>query len=127
MLDDNDFTEDREAFVAAGAEIAGHTAHIAATAFTAEEVATGLGISASRVRQKRLAGELWAIADGQSWVFPVLQFTVLRSAEVPPGTANTARRNTFGRRVRGSRSATITSTIFAASGAAHDLTLTSFS
>ena len=74
LLDDSDFTEDREAFVAAGAEIAGHTAHIAATAFTAEEVATGLGISASRVRQKRLAGELWSIADGQSWVCPVLQF-----------------------------------------------------
>lgn len=26
------------------------------------------------MRQKRLAGELWAIPDGQSWVFPVLQF-----------------------------------------------------
>lgn len=74
LLDDADFTEDREAFVAAGAEIAGHAAHLAVTAFTAEEVATGLGIGASRVRQKRLAGELWAIADGQSWVFPVLQF-----------------------------------------------------
>jgi len=40
----------------------------------AEDVASGLKISASRVRQKRLARELWAIADGQSWVFPVPQF-----------------------------------------------------
>ena len=74
LLDDADFTEDRDAFVAAGAEIAGETAHLAVTAFTAEEVASGMGISASRVRQKRLAGDLWAIPDGQTWLFPVLQF-----------------------------------------------------
>lgn len=74
LLDDADFAEDRDAFVAAGTEIAGHRAHLAVTAFSADEVATGLGVSASRVRQKRLAGELWAIPDGQTWVFPVLQF-----------------------------------------------------
>jgi hypothetical protein len=74
LLDDADFPEDRDAFIAASTEIAGHTAHLAVTAFTADEVADGLGISASRVRQKRLAGELWAIPDGQTWLFPVLQF-----------------------------------------------------
>ena len=47
---------------------------MAVTAFNAEEVAAGLGITASRVRQKRLAGELWAIPDGKTWVFPVMQF-----------------------------------------------------
>ena len=56
LLDDADFAEDRDAFVAAGTEIAGHRAHLAVTAFTADDVATGLGVSASRVRQKRLAG-----------------------------------------------------------------------
>jgi len=74
LLDDADFAEDRDAFVAAGTEIAGHRAHLAVTAFTADEVSTGLGVSASRVRQKRLAGQLWAIEDGRTWVFPVLQF-----------------------------------------------------
>jgi hypothetical protein len=74
LLDDTDFTENRDALLAAGTEIAGHVAQLAVTAFTAGEVASGLGVSASRVRQKRLAGELWAIPDGQSWVFPVLQF-----------------------------------------------------
>jgi hypothetical protein len=74
LLDDANFAEDRDAFVAAGTEIAGHSARLAVTAFTADEVATGLGVTASRVRQKRLAGELWAIPDGQTWVFPVLQF-----------------------------------------------------
>ena len=74
LLDDADFPEDRDAYIAAGTEIAGHAAHLAVTAFTAEEVRSGLGISASRVRQKRLAGELWAIPDGQTWLFPILQF-----------------------------------------------------
>lgn len=74
LLDDANFPEDRDAYLAAGTEIAGFAAHLAVSAFTAEEVANGLGVSASRVRQKRLAGKLWAIPDGQSWVFPVLQF-----------------------------------------------------
>lgn len=74
LLDDANFPEDRDAYLAAGTEIAGFAAHLAVSAFTAEEVANGLGVGASRVRQKRLAGELWAIPDGQSWVFPMLQF-----------------------------------------------------
>lgn len=74
LLDDAGFDVDPDALIAAGTEIAGHTAHLAVSAFAAEEVAIGLGVSASRVRQKRLAGELWAIPDGQTWVFPVLQF-----------------------------------------------------
>lgn len=74
LLDTANFPEDREAFLAAGTETAGHVAHLAVTAFTTDEVATGLGITASRVLQKRLAGELWAIWDGQIWVFPALQF-----------------------------------------------------
>lgn len=74
LLDDAEFREDPEAYLAAVAEIAGRVGHLAVTAFTTEEVASGLKISASRVRQKRLAHELWGIADGQSWVFPVPQF-----------------------------------------------------
>ncbi|WP_396908257.1 helix-turn-helix domain-containing protein [Mycolicibacterium sp.] len=74
ILDSADFPEDRDAFLAAGTDIAGHVAHLAVTAFTTEEVAAGLGVSASRVRQKRLAGELWAIPDGQGWLFPMMQF-----------------------------------------------------
>lgn len=74
LLDDAEFREDPDAYLAAAAEIAGRVGHLAVTAFTSEDVASGLKISASRVRQKRLAHELWAIADGQSWVFPVPQF-----------------------------------------------------
>lgn len=74
LLDDADFREDPRAYLAAGADIAGHLGRLAISAFTAEEVAAGLKISASRVRQKRLARELWAIADGQTWLFPISQF-----------------------------------------------------
>lgn len=74
VLDDAEFREDPDAYLAAATDLAGRVGHLAVTAFTAEDVAAGLEISASRVRQKRLARELWAIADGQSWVFPVPQF-----------------------------------------------------
>ncbi len=74
LLDDADFREDPQAYIRAAADIAGHLGHLAVTACTPAEVETILGITASRVRQKRLARELWAIPDGQSWLFPVAQF-----------------------------------------------------
>lgn len=73
-LVDANFPEDRQGFLGAGAEVAGHVARLAVTAFTAAQVAAGLGVTAYSVRQKRLAGELWAIPDGTTWVFPALQF-----------------------------------------------------
>ncbi|MBD0323560.1 MAG: hypothetical protein ICV72_09270 [Aldersonia sp.] len=76
LLDDAEFREEPDANLPAAAELAGRVGHLAVTAFTAEEVASGLKITASRVRQKRLARELWAIADGQSWVFPMPQFEI---------------------------------------------------
>jgi hypothetical protein len=74
LLDDADFGEDAEAYVAAGAEIAGHAGRLAVTALTSAQVRAALGLSDSRVRQKRLARELWAIPDGQTWLFPISQF-----------------------------------------------------
>jgi hypothetical protein len=74
LLDDADSGENRDALVATAIEITAYQAHLVATAFTADDVATGLEVSVSDVWQKRLAGELWAIHDGNTWVFPVLQF-----------------------------------------------------
>lgn len=74
LLDSVGFTEDRQALIAASIEAAGHAARLTVTAFTAAEVAAGLGISDAELRQKKLDRRLWAIPDGQSWVFPVLQF-----------------------------------------------------
>jgi hypothetical protein len=74
LLDESDFREDPDGYPAVGADIAGQLRRLAISGFTGEEVAAGLKISASRVRQKRLARELWAVADGQSWLFPISQF-----------------------------------------------------
>lgn len=74
LLDDAGFIDEPADFAAVGTQTAGHLAQLTTTAFTAEEVADGLRISASRVRQKRIAGALWAIDDGRSWLFPVPQF-----------------------------------------------------
>lgn len=74
LLDDADFGEDPEAYIAAGTEIAGHAGRLAVTALTSAEVKSALGLSDSRIRQKRLARELWAIPDGQTWLFPIVQF-----------------------------------------------------
>lgn len=74
LLDDSDFDEDPEAYAAAVAEIAGHAGRLAVTALTAAGVKQALGISDSRIRQKRLARELWAIPDGATWLFPISQF-----------------------------------------------------
>jgi hypothetical protein len=46
LLDNAAFSEDRDALVAAGTEIAGHQAHLDVTAFTADDVATGPSVSA---------------------------------------------------------------------------------
>ncbi|SIM08311.1 hypothetical protein [Mycobacteroides abscessus] len=74
LLDTADFGEDDSDALAARLQTTGRIGHLVSTAFTTEDVARGLKITASRVRQKRLARELWGIADGQSWVFPVPQF-----------------------------------------------------
>jgi hypothetical protein len=47
------------------------------TAYTAAEVAKGLGVNDSRVRQRRLAKTLWAIDDGGTWVYPAVQFEAI--------------------------------------------------
>ncbi|OKH84403.1 hypothetical protein EB75_04525 [Mycobacterium sp. ST-F2] len=74
LLDDVDFGEDHVAHIAASAEIAGHAGRLAVTALTTAEVKTALGLSDVQIRQKRLARELWAIPDGQTWIFPIAQF-----------------------------------------------------
>ncbi|WP_234814510.1 helix-turn-helix domain-containing protein [Mycolicibacterium porcinum] len=76
ILDGHDFPEESDAFLVAGTEVAGHVAHFTFSAFTGKQVAAGLGISSSRVRQKRLAGELWAMSDGRGWLFPMVQFEI---------------------------------------------------
>jgi len=74
LLDAAGFTEDHEAYTAIAADVTAHTARLYRTAYSAAEVRTGLGVSDSRVRQRRLARTLWALDDGRTWVYPALQF-----------------------------------------------------
>jgi hypothetical protein len=74
LLNDAGFVEDPEAYAAAAADIVTHLGRLLSTACSAGAVAKGLGISLSRVRQRRLARQLWAIPDGGGWLFPLLQF-----------------------------------------------------
>jgi hypothetical protein len=74
LLDDAGLVEDLGGLVAVSTESAGHQAHLVVASFTAAEVAAGLGVTAARVRQKRLAGELWAFPHGRRWMFPLVQF-----------------------------------------------------
>jgi hypothetical protein len=74
LYDAADFPEDEHAYARVTLEAAGHTARLLSTAYSAREVADLLGVSDSRVRQRRADRTLWAIEDAGGWVFPALQF-----------------------------------------------------
>jgi hypothetical protein len=74
LLDAAGFVEDPAAYARVAADVIAHMARLISTAYTAAEVAAGLGVNDSRVRQRRLARTLWAIDDGGTWVYPVVQF-----------------------------------------------------
>lgn len=79
LLDDAGFAEDPAAYAEIAADVTAHMGRIYSTAYTAAEVASGLGVNDSRVRQRRLSHTLWAIDDGGTWVFPSLQFDTVRN------------------------------------------------
>lgn len=78
LLDAAGFTEDPEAQAEVAAEVTSRMAQMYATAYTAAELREGLGVSDSRVRQRRLAHTLWAVDDGGNWVYPAVQFETTR-------------------------------------------------
>ena len=77
LLDDAGFVEDAEAYAEIAADVIAHMARLYSTSYTAAEVASGLGVNDSRVRQRRLARTLWAIDDGGTWVYPAVQFELV--------------------------------------------------
>ena len=74
LLDSAGFTAEPAAYAPMAAEAIAHMGRLYNTSYTAAEVAKGLGVNDSRVRQRRLAKTLWAIDDGGTWVYPSLQF-----------------------------------------------------
>ena len=77
LLDAVGFTEDPEAYAEIAVDAIAQMGRLYNTAYSAAEVAKGLGVNDSRVRQRRLAHTLWAIDDAGTWVYPSLQFEVV--------------------------------------------------
>ena len=77
LLDSVGFTADPDASAEIAADAIAQMGRLYNTAYSAAEVAKGLGVNDSRVRQRRLAHTLWAIDDAGTWVYPSLQFEVV--------------------------------------------------
>jgi hypothetical protein len=91
LLDDAGFVEDPEAYAEIAADAIAHMARLYSTSYTAAEVADGLGVNDSRVRQRRLAHTLWAIDDGGTWVYPGVQFELVDAGRGQPLTLKQVR------------------------------------
>ena len=74
LLDVAGLDEDPQAYAQLAADSIGQTASLINSGYSAAEVADGLGVNESRVRQRRLARTLWAVDDGGRWVYPAVQF-----------------------------------------------------
>lgn len=77
LLDSAGLAEDPQAYAELAAESISQTATLINSSYTGAEVADGLGVNESRVRQRRLARTLWAVDDGGRWVYPSVQFEQL--------------------------------------------------
>ena len=77
LFDDAGFVEDPDAYTEIAVDVLAHMARLISTAYTSSEVASGLRVNESRIRQRRLARTLWAIDDNGSWVYPVVQFDLV--------------------------------------------------
>ena len=86
LLDDAGLTEDPDAYAEIAVDVTAHMGRLYSTAFTAAEVANGLGVNDSRVRQRRLNHTLWAIDDGGTWVYPADQFELVVNGRGAPPT-----------------------------------------
>src|ERR1700727_280096 len=76
LLDSAGFTEEPRAYASMAATSITRMGALYKKSYTTAEVAKGLGVNDSRVRQRRLAHTLWALDDGGTWVYPALQFEV---------------------------------------------------
>lgn len=86
LLDAAGLTEDPDAYAEIAADVTAHMGRLYSTAYTATEVANGLGVNDSRIRQRRLNHTLWAIDDGGSWVYPAVQFELVDNGRGAPLT-----------------------------------------
>lgn len=83
LLDAAGLAEDPESYAEIAADVTAHMGRLYNTAYTAAEVADGLNVKDSRLRQRRLNNTLWAIDDGGTWVYPAAQFELVSRREEP--------------------------------------------
>jgi hypothetical protein len=74
LLDQAGLPEDPDAYAVVASDVVAQTALLLHTALTTHAVASALGVSDSRVRQRRMDGSLWAINAKGRWLFPLMQF-----------------------------------------------------
>ena len=74
LLDSAGLGEEPGAYAEGVGGILTHTARLFVTAYTEAEVAAGINLGIWDVVDRRLARTLWAIDDGNEWVYPVPQF-----------------------------------------------------
>ncbi len=74
ILDEAEFTAEPERSAQAAAAAPARTAQLIKTALTVDQVAAALGVSQSRIHQRRAQHGLWAIEVDGRWLFPAMQF-----------------------------------------------------
>lgn len=84
LLDAAGLTEDPDAYAEIAADVTAHMGRLYSTAYTAAQVASGLSVTDSRIRQRRLDHTLWAIDDGGTWVYPAVQFELVDNGRGAP-------------------------------------------
>lgn len=84
LLDAAGLAEDRDAYAEIAADVTAHMGRLYSTAYTAAQVASGLSVTDSRIRQRRLDHTLWAINDGGTWVYPAVQFELVDNGRGAP-------------------------------------------
>jgi hypothetical protein len=75
LLDDADFPAVPNSFAESSAGVVVRIGRLIKSAYSADEVAAGLGVNNSVVEQRRQSRTLWAIDVDGSWVYPAAQFT----------------------------------------------------
>lgn len=91
LLDAAGFVDDPNACAVIAADTTTHMSVLYNSAYTAGEIADGLGLSDSRLRQRRLADTVWAIDDDGTWVYPAVQFEVVHRSNPPRHTLRVVR------------------------------------
>lgn len=80
LLDAAGLPDDPGSYAQLSIETIANMAGLVKSAYTVDEVASGLSVDAAQIEQRRQARSLWAIDDNGSWRYPKMQFDVVESS-----------------------------------------------